>query len=320
MSIFRVITFLLLSIFGCFTEQCSVSDSEQAAVDTLMQVLQESAEDESADPDPATYLGLRSAHRHDQRLEEHFLERLKAAAIRKVTQGREHDLPTGSVALYVLAFRAGCLNPSSISNGQAQINLVKILGDKLNMEFQNLESQGHLLTDFYQISLAMMALCIEKQPVLTAYVEKIYDRVMGRKDQFGEPFLIDTASMTVLALSCIHNGNNLDIMEKHHIEQAIMLLLRQLLNYQQMDGTFGTIYNTGLAVQAFVEQAKLEFTLFHCSKNLQLLVSEIYKGSFNTVQKAFPVLLALEGKPLLHVGDPSCRSRRDNLPKGENER
>ncbi|XP_072907807.1 transcobalamin-1-like isoform X3 [Hemitrygon akajei] len=270
MSIFRVITFLLLSVFGCFTEQCSVSESEQAAVDTLMQVLQKSAEDESADPDPATYLSLRSAHRHDQRIEEHFLERLKAAAIRKVTQGRE--------------------------------------------------SQGHLLTDFYQISLAMMALCIEKQPVHTAYVEKIYDSVMGHKDQFGEPFFIDTASMTVLALSCIRHGNDLAIMEKHHIEQVIVLLLHQLLSYQKTDGTFGTIYNTGLAVQAFVEQEKLEFTLFHCSKNLQLLVNEIYKGSFNTVQKAFPVLLALEGKSLLHVEDPSCRSHRDNLPEGENEK
>ncbi|XP_072123263.1 cobalamin binding intrinsic factor-like isoform X1 [Mobula birostris] len=320
MSIFRVITFLFLSAFGRFTEQCSVSESEQAAVDTLMQVLQKSAEDNSVDPDPTTYLGLRSTHRHDQRVEEHFLERLKADAIRKVTQGIGSDLPTGSAALYVLAFRAGCLDPSSISDGQAQINMVKILGEKLNMEYQNLASQGHPLTDFYQISLAMLALCIEKQPVQIPFVDKIYSRVMSHKDPFGEHFFIDTASMTVLALTCIHHRNDLDTMERHYTEQAIVLLLQQLLSYQEMNGTFGTIYNTGLAVQALAEHKKLEFSLFHCPKNLQLLVSEIYKGSFNTVRKAFPVLLALEGKSLLYVGDPSCHSHRDNLPEDENEK
>ncbi|XP_069788317.1 transcobalamin-2-like isoform X3 [Narcine bancroftii] len=277
-------------------------------------MLLQRVEDDSVDSDPAAFIALRLARQHNLRAEQSFRERLKATAIRKVTQGE--DLPIGSTALYILAFRSSCLNPASISDGQNHIDLVKLLEDKLNKKIQSLESKGHPLTDTYQISLGVLALCIEKQQVSDSIVQNITDRAKRRQDPFGEPLSVDRASMSILALNCLHRSN-LSIIPKHHIEQAIMRLLLGILAEQQQDGTIGTIYSTALAVQALFENKQEEFHVFQCSHNLQRLISEIPKGTFNTVQKVFPLIPTLEGRSLLHVGDLTCTSDQDNLPQSK---
>ncbi|XP_051868508.1 cobalamin binding intrinsic factor-like [Pristis pectinata] len=315
MYILRIIIFLLLSAFGHCAQECSVSTSEQPSVNSLLQVLQRSAEDDSVDPDPATFLALRLTHQHNLEVLRHFQEVLKAAAVRRVTQ--EEDLPIGSTALYTLAFRSACLNPASISDGQEQIDLVKLLEDELNLEIQSLGSKGQPLTDFYQISLAVLALCTEKQPIPTFVVKNIFDRVMNNRDPFGEPFFVDAASMSVLALTCLHR-TQLSASLRLNIERAIVRLLSLLLTKQQQDSTIGSIYSTGLAVQALAEHNHLGFLAFRCANNLQLLISEIPKGTFNTVRRVFPVILALKGVSLLHVRNITCTSDQDNLTQDEN--
>ncbi|XP_069788315.1 cobalamin binding intrinsic factor-like isoform X2 [Narcine bancroftii] len=300
MYIYKVIIFLLLNAFGHSSQICSVSSSERPLINTLVQMLLQRVEDDSVDSDPAAFIALRLARQHNLRAEQSFRERLKATAIRKVTQ----------------AFRSSCLNPASISDGQNHIDLVKLLEDKLNKKIQSLESKGHPLTDTYQISLGVLALCIEKQQVSDSIVQNITDRAKRRQDPFGEPLSVDRASMSILALNCLHRSN-LSIIPKHHIEQAIMRLLLGILAEQQQDGTIGTIYSTALAVQALFENKQEEFHVFQCSHNLQRLISEIPKGTFNTVQKVFPLIPTLEGRSLLHVGDLTCTSDQDNLPQSK---
>ncbi|XP_069788319.1 transcobalamin-1-like isoform X4 [Narcine bancroftii] len=264
MYIYKVIIFLLLNAFGHSSQICSVSSSERPLINTLVQMLLQRVEDDSVDSDPAAFIALRLARQHNLRAEQSFRERLKATAIRKVTQ----------------------------------------------------ESKGHPLTDTYQISLGVLALCIEKQQVSDSIVQNITDRAKRRQDPFGEPLSVDRASMSILALNCLHRSN-LSIIPKHHIEQAIMRLLLGILAEQQQDGTIGTIYSTALAVQALFENKQEEFHVFQCSHNLQRLISEIPKGTFNTVQKVFPLIPTLEGRSLLHVGDLTCTSDQDNLPQSK---
>ncbi|XP_072359137.1 cobalamin binding intrinsic factor-like isoform X3 [Scyliorhinus torazame] len=173
------------------------------------------------------------------------------------------------------------------------------------------------LTDYYQLTLAILALCIEKQPVSTYVVEELIVRIMDYEAPFITFFSVDTASMSVLALSCLH-GSPFNTISRLKIERPIVRLLQGLLAAKQKDGTIGTIYSTGLAVQALIANQQLDFMVFHCSTHLERLISEIPKGTFDSMERISHVVPALEGHTYLDVQSLDCTSDQDNLPQ-ENE-
>ncbi|XP_067901886.1 transcobalamin-1-like [Heterodontus francisci] len=315
MFVCRALAFQFLIIFGHSTEECYFSEIERPLVNTLLNRLLQSAEDDSTIPDPAAFLALRLANQHNLKGELRFQQRLTEIAVRKVIEGE--DFPIGPTALYTLAFRSACLDPAYISDGHSHINLVKPLGDKLKQEIQNLELNRQPLTDYYQLTLAVLALCIEKQPVSTYVVEKLIGSIMNYEAPFGEVFLVDTASMSVLALSCLHRSPINDI-PRLKIEKAIVRLLLEILATKHEDGTIGTTDNTGLAVQALIVNQQLKFQQFQCSDYVAKLISEIPKGTFDSVQKISRVIPALEGRTYLDAQSLDCSSDQDNLPQ-ENE-
>ncbi|XP_038658533.1 cobalamin binding intrinsic factor-like isoform X2 [Scyliorhinus canicula] len=316
MSICRIIVFQFLITIGHSTEKCHVSENRRPLVNSLLRTLLRSLNvGDSTDPDPTALLALRLANLHNLTGEKQFQQRLIEAAIRKVKEG--DDFSSGPTALYTLAFRSACLDPAKISDGHSQIDLVEHLNSKLKQEIQSLELNRQPLTDYYQLALAILALCIEKQPVSTYVVEELIVRIMDYGAPFITFFSIDTASMSVLALSCLH-GSPFNKIKRLKIERPIVRLLQALLAEQQKDGIIGTIYSTGLAVQALIANQQLDFKIFHCSTSLERLISEIPKGTFDTLEKISHVVPALEGHTYLDVQSLHCTSDQDNLPQ-ENE-
>ncbi|XP_072359116.1 cobalamin binding intrinsic factor-like isoform X2 [Scyliorhinus torazame] len=316
MSICRVIVFQFLITIGHSTEKCHFSEIERPLVNSLLNTLLRSVKDgDSTDPDPTAFLALRLANQHNLKGERRFQQRLIEAAVRKVKEG--DDFSSGPTALYTLAFRSACLDPAKISDGHSQIDLVEHLNYKLKQEIQSLELNRQPLTDYYQLTLAILALCIEKQPVSTYVVEELIVRIMDYEAPFITFFSVDTASMSVLALSCLH-GSPFNTISRLKIERPIVRLLQGLLAAKQKDGTIGTIYSTGLAVQALIANQQLDFMVFHCSTHLERLISEIPKGTFDSMERISHVVPALEGHTYLDVQSLDCTSDQDNLPQ-ENE-
>uniref|UniRef100_UPI00398F79C3 cobalamin binding intrinsic factor-like n=1 Tax=Pristiophorus japonicus TaxID=55135 RepID=UPI00398F79C3 len=309
MSVCRFIVFQFLVVFGHSAKQCYLPKSERPAVNSLLRTLLRRAES-PGDPYPDAFLALRLANRHNLEGEDRFQEQLAKTAVRKVKQGE--NFPTGLTALYTLAFRSACLDPASISDGNDEVNLVKLLDGKLKEDMNKLESNKKPLTDYDQLTSAALALCIEKQPVPTTFVEKLIDRIMTDKGPFGKDFSIETASMSVLALKCLRDSplNKIKILQ---LEKPIMKLLRTILGHKQNDWIFGTVYTTGLVVQAFLSVKEVQFKWFQCSDILKRLIDEIPKGTFNSVQRISQVIPALEGRTYLDVRSLDCTSDQDNL-------
>ncbi|XP_041031927.1 cobalamin binding intrinsic factor-like [Carcharodon carcharias] len=316
MSICRVIVFQFLITFGHSTEECHFYETERPLVNSLLSTLLRSVEDDhSTNPDPAAFLALRLANQHNFKGERRFRQRLAEAAVREVKKGE--DFSTGRIALYTLAFRSACLDPAYISDGHSQINLVELLSFKLRQEIQSLVLNRQPLTDYYQLTLAILAHCTEKQRVPANVVKELIGRIMNYEAPFGKVFSVDTASMSVLALSCLHRSPHNEI-SRHEIEKPIMQLLLEILARKQEDGNIGTIYSTGLAIQALIVNQQLKFQQFQCSNYLEKLISEIPKGTFDSVQRISQVIPALEGHTYLDVQSLDCTSDQDNLLQ-ENE-
>ncbi|XP_078086171.1 cobalamin binding intrinsic factor-like [Mustelus asterias] len=310
MSICRVIVFQFLITFGHSTKECHFFENKRHLVNSLLSTLLQSAK--NGDPDPAAFLTLRLASQHSLKEERWIRQLLAEAAVRKMKEGE--DFSTGLTALYTLAFRSACLDPADISDGHSRIDLVKHLNDKLKQETQSLELNQQPLTNYYQLTLAILALCIEKQPVSDYVVDDLIKRIMNYKAPFIKVFSVDTASMSVLALSCLHRSLSNQI-ARLEIEKPIVQLLMQLLGNKKDDGTIGNIYSTGLAVQALIANPELTFLQFKCSNYLERLISEIPKGTFDSVQRISHVIPALEGRTYLDVQSLDCTSDHDNLPQ-----
>lgn len=307
MSIFQVAIILLLIASRCSCKECSVTEHE---INPLLQRLIRIATNLDQEPDPATFLALRLASRHNLQIEKQLLDQLKKTIVDKVTKGE--DVPFYLTVRYALAFRSACLNPASISHNTKNVDLVKMVKDKLDLEIRNIEAKGQPLTDFYQISSAILVLCFEEKNAPTYIVQDIIYRALRRQAPFITPVDINAASMTVLAFTCLHRIPFKSIASLW-IERAIVRLLLIILSYQGKNNLFATVCATPLAVQALHVTHQMPFRPFKCTNNLQRLLIEVPKGTFNTPKKLFHVIPTFEGISMLQIGNQTCDSSQGIL-------
>ncbi|XP_061465699.1 cobalamin binding intrinsic factor isoform X2 [Rhineura floridana] len=295
------LVFLLL-IQGCLA--CGVSEEQRPLVTDLLNKMIQSATAPESLPNPSVLLALRLARDHNLSFEQRLLKRLTDDAVDRVKTGK--TFTSGQVALYALAHRASCSDPRKVSTADFELDLMKLLEKKFAMELENIKIHGNSLTNYYQLSLCVLALC---QLQGTFSPSQTADLLIpdNKKYYLGGHFSVDIAAVAVLAQNCVQTTDNIPPKANRTITANIQWLLKKILEQKSSNGIIGNMYSTGEAMQALsVSDNYLTPTSWNCSQTLATVLADIPKGTFDNPMAAAQLFPSLEGRTYLDVSTINC--------------
>ncbi|XP_033061711.1 transcobalamin-1 isoform X2 [Trachypithecus francoisi] len=178
---------------------------------------------------------------------------------------------------------------------------------------------GNPLTNYYQLSLDVLALCLLNGNYSTTKVVN-YFIPENKNYYFGSQFSVDTGAMAVLALTCVKRSLidgqvKTDESNLKNISIYIKSLVEKILSEKKENGLIGNTFSTGEAMQAlFVSSDYYHENDWNCQQTLNTVLTEISQGAFSIPIAAAQVLPALMGKTFLDVNkDSSCVSAAGNF-------
>ncbi|XP_048379706.1 transcobalamin-1-like [Stegostoma tigrinum] len=282
-------------------------ESERESINFLLTLMLHSVNASQGPPNPSVGIALRLARDHHLPTEELLLEQLKMAAVKKLKHG--DDLSSGLVALYTLAIAASCNDPTDISYEGDKVNLLETLQEKLTKEIEHIRSTTFPLTNYYQVSLDVLTLCVMNRNVSQCSVQALTDAVLNDKFTHASEFSVDTGAVAALGFRCLK-----DKLNGMGTEKALHKVLDQILNRTTDDGLIGNLYSTGLAMQALSANSELVPPgRWNKTKSLYRILEGIREGSFSNPQAASQVVPSLEGRTYLDVIKLNCTADGNNL-------
>nr|XP_012424008.1 PREDICTED: transcobalamin-1 [Odobenus rosmarus divergens] len=285
-------------------EICKVSKENKTALKPLVHTMISSNYTKGIQA-AKVLLSLRLGGFLNQNQDQHLIEQFILTV-----RSTEPSLTSGQLALAILALGA-CKGTDGISINYSE--LVKKLGNKYKAEIKNMEDHdGNPLTNYYQLSLDVLALCLFSGNYSVPKVAEIFKP--GNKNYyFHKQFSVDTGAMAVLALTCVKRSitsgqNKIDTKDLDNIDNHIKLLIRKILSQKTENGLLGNIDSTGEAMQAlFVSSNYYNKNQWVCQKTRDTVLKEISQGAFRMPTAAAQILPALMGKTYLNVNkDSSC--------------
>ncbi|XP_038620903.1 transcobalamin-1 [Tachyglossus aculeatus] len=285
---------------GQFCKTCAINEEQRPLVTSLLKTMIHS-NDSSATPNPYVLLALRLARDHSRTTEKTLLAQLIENA-----KDNGMSMTSGKLALHVLALEAACQDPREVFSSDS--NLINLLEKKFQEELTNIMTTGNPLTNFFQLSLDVLALCLLKGDYSSSKVANLFSPGW-EKYTFGSQFSVDTGAVAVLAQICVQRSE-----KDEKIEENIRQLVKKILESEDKYGTIGNVYSTGLAMQAlFVSGDYYENKDWDCNLSLKKMLNEIPLGTFEQRTAAAQLIPALEGKTYLDVTRGHCDSDSDNL-------
>ncbi|XP_078093176.1 cobalamin binding intrinsic factor-like [Mustelus asterias] len=262
---------------------------------------------EGTRPDPHALIALRLARQHDLSREGQILRLLKQDVVEDGT-----EFSPGTAAWHILALLASCEDPHSVVVEDQRVNLAALLMEKLRTDIVHVDN-GRPLTDYHQVSLAILALCKASICLPAEMIEKIFCSAvqLSIREEFTYP--VDTMSIAALALRCMSFGNC-----NHRtpvIKSALQSVVTHILGNVRSDGTIGDLSTTGVAVQALTaNQDLLPPGSWECRKSVEKLLQGISNGTFSNPLAASLAIPALENRTLLDIDTLNCSTDTDDLP------
>ncbi|XP_072356523.1 uncharacterized protein [Scyliorhinus torazame] len=285
------------------SEKCCISADQRPFLSLLVSVLLQTVGDCNEQPDPSILIALRLARKHNLGLE----KQLQDCLLRTYSEKSVGDVnfTTGAMGLYAMAFRAACLDPANIPNNNLGFNLLRLLEATLTIEMHSLDSTEEYFTDPSQVSLAVLALCLENEEISVDVAHSFVSFIVNLEAPESRNMSLEAKCNYVLALSCLlHSQSNPDIVFSR-MQVAIELLLTDLTQNIQLDGSFGNAYETGVVIQ--VLNAKLgprlamARNIYNCSQSLQSMLEAIVSQTPPDIMAVTAALPAMEGRSYLDI-------------------
>ncbi|XP_002755438.3 transcobalamin-1 [Callithrix jacchus] len=257
-------------------------------------------------------LSLKLVGIQNQSLRQEMIKQIKYNVKMRVS-----DLSSGELALIILGLGA-CRSPEETLI--YDYHLIDQLENKFQAEIKNMETHNdNPLTNYYQLSLDVLALCLFDGNYSTAEVVKRFNPE-NKNYYFGSQFSVDTGAMAVLALTCVKrsliNGQvKADGGDLMKISNYTKSLVDKILSKKKRNGLIGNTFSTGDAMQAlFVSSDYYNENEWNCQETLKAVLMKISQGAFSIPTAAAQVLPALLGKTYLDVNrDSSCVSGSGNF-------
>ncbi|XP_004437484.1 PREDICTED: transcobalamin-1 [Ceratotherium simum simum] len=261
--------------------------------------------------DANVLLSFRLVGIQKQDVEQQLIQHIKDKVARKGS-----DLTSGQLALIILAL-GECQNPDK--KFIDDYHLVSQLEKKFQEEIENMGAHnGNPLTNYYQLSLDVLALCLFNGSYSIPKVAELFDPE-NKNYYFGGQFSVDTGAMAVLALTCLEknvtNGQiKIDSKDLECINNHIKSLVKKILSEKKENGLIGNIFSTGEAMQAlFVSSNYYNESEWDCQQTLDTVLKEISHGTFSIPTAAAQIFPALIGKTYLDVNKDSPCSNNFNI-------
>uniref|UniRef100_A0ABM5F2E2 Transcobalamin-2 n=2 Tax=Pogona vitticeps TaxID=103695 RepID=A0ABM5F2E2_9SAUR len=302
----------LLYILFSSVQSCEIPNGKVKPINSLNTELLQLAGDASQEPSPSLYLGLRLSDEHSPEKEKQYLRRLKEAFQPNVSRTSaavhyQEQPGTGLLALYLLALRAAC-HSMETPEGNWLITQLKL---HLHKEKERIghRGEGNPITNYYQYSLGILALCVHKKKIDEHVIHKLSHAEEHGRFQHNGDVSVDTEAMAGLAFVCLQEAPFYTPELKGKLDRSLQRVKEKILQAQTSEGAFGNIYSSPLAVQ-FLIAARMRQKKPECPAAMAALFRSLEQGDFRNSLIKSQLLPVLYGKSYLDIARQECHVER----------
>ncbi|XP_014449082.1 transcobalamin-2 [Alligator mississippiensis] len=309
----RLRIFFLFCALVLPVQLCEIPRMNSDLIGCLNRRLMSVTEDLSKELNPSVYMALRLSSDHNLKKEAQYFHRLKNAFQAKeksfLPAGQQVQPKTGHLALYLLALRAACQDMKT----REMKRLVTRLKHDLHKEKEQIgpEEKGHPITNYYQYSLGVLALCVHGKKIDTHVIQKLINAEMHNKFTHGTKLSVDTEAMAGLAFHCLKQSRLYTRSIVSALLQAVQSVKKKILQAQTPEGTFGNIFSSPLAMQVLVATG-MSNKKSECSRGMNALLGTLEHNHDNLMMMS-QLLPVLHGKSYLDIATMGCQAERDTL-------
>ncbi|KAL0979359.1 hypothetical protein UPYG_G00184090 [Umbra pygmaea] len=294
------------------SKPCDASGSAQSELLlSLNKQLLGSLEGQGTTPNPSVHLALRLSNHHNLGKENEHLNALKTHLHNDIESSLANSQPVvGRLALYTLALKSSCHDPHTLTFtvNQRHENLLTHLKRLMEQEKEHIVFSHRPLTNYYQYSLGILALCVSGVRVNSHVSNKLIRAVEHGHIKQGDSDCIDTLAMAGMALQCLKEFKT--PVQDSALDNVLGVIKQKLLDSQRADGHMGNEFSTGLAVQALLAMGS---QVQECATSMEAMRADVRKGTYLNPMAVSQTLPALQQKSYLQVKDKQCRNEDGNL-------
>uniref|UniRef100_A0A1A8EQN6 Transcobalamin II, like n=1 Tax=Nothobranchius korthausae TaxID=1143690 RepID=A0A1A8EQN6_9TELE len=294
------------------TKPCDTNGSNQALLLSLNKNLLRSLDTQEGPPNPSVHLALRLSNHHNLAKERENLNKLKNELHNSIQSSLTNSQPvTGIMALYSLALKSSCydLNTITFTVGDKSEMLLTNLKKQMEQEKEHIAFSHRPLTNYYQYSLGVLALCVSGIRVNNHVSHKLIKAAEHNKFTHGEDESVDTYAMAGMALQCVKNSG----FYSHNpaeLDTSLEKIKQKLLESQRTDGHIGNEFSTGLAVQALLAMGT---SVEECAASMEAMRTAARSNTYHNPMALSQTLPALQEKSYLNVKSKECINDDDSL-------
>ncbi|XP_074526201.1 transcobalamin-2 [Halichoeres trimaculatus] len=302
---------VIISVLLAFTsgKPCDTEGSNGELLLSLGKNLLRSLEGQDSAPNPSVHLALRLSNSHNLAKESEHLNRMKNHLHNDIQNSLSNNQPvTGLLALYTLALKSSCydLNTITFTVAQERETLLTHLKRQMEQEKENIAYSHRPLTNYYQYSLGVLALCVSGIRVNNHVTNKLIKTTEHEHVGHGST---DTYAMTGMALQCVKDAGS-HVHNAVELETALTKIKQKLLAARRADGHIGNEYSTGLAVQALLAMGN---DVAECAASMQAMRTDVRANKYENPMAASQILPALHQTSYMHIKNKSCLNEDNSL-------
>lgn len=217
----------------------------------------------------------------------------------------------GRLALYAMALKASCHDLSGVCllTGEKTEPLITHLKKQMELEKDYMAFSHRPLTNYYQYSLGILALCVSGVRVSAHVSHKLIHAALHAQFQHGDSESVDTLAMAGMALQCLKEAET-PVKKMEELDKALARIKQKIVDSQRDDGHLGNEFSTGLAVQALLAMGS---NVEECDTSLKALCSDARNGSYHNAMAISQILPALQQRSYLHLRNKECLNEDDTL-------
>ncbi|XP_068559323.1 transcobalamin-2 [Cebidichthys violaceus] len=291
---------------------CDTEGSNSELYLSLNKNLLRSLETQEGLPNPSVHLALRLSNYHNLAKESEHLNRLKNNLHSDIQSSLSNSQSVvGLLALYTLALKSSCydLNTITFTVSEKSETLLTHLKKQMEDEKQHIAFSHRPLTNYYQYSLGVLALCTSGIRVNNHVSNKLIKAVELEHFKHGDSESIDTYAMAGMALQCVKDAGS-HVPNTAELDTALSKIKQKLLASRRTDGHIGNEFSTGLAVQALIAMGS---QVAECAASMEAMRTDARSNTYNNPMAISQILPALQQKSYLTVKSKQCLNEDDTL-------
>ncbi|XP_040011963.1 transcobalamin-2 [Xiphias gladius] len=308
--LFSVIIICLLAFAS--SKPCDTEVSNSDLLLSLNKDLLRSLEGQEGLPNPSVHLGLRLSNYHNLAKESEHLNRLRTNLHNDIENSLSNSQSVvGLLALYTLALKSSCydLNTVTFTVNKRSSTLLTSLKKQMEQEKDYVALNHRPLSNYYQYSLGVLALCASSVRVNNHVTNKLIKAVKQDYFKSGHSECIDTYAMAGMALQCVKDSGS-HVQNVVQLHEALDKIKQKLLASSGADGHIGNKFSTGLAVQALLAMGT---QIEECAASMEAMRTDARSNTYHNPMALSQILPALQQKSYLTVISKECHNEDDTL-------